>query len=68
MCLVTGGTSGIGKEVSLALAKEGCKVLFTGRREKLGAEVEQFIQSEGGEATYVNIQMEKKFKIGMKQV
>lgn len=53
VCLVTGGTSGIGKEVSLALAKEGCKVLFTGRREKLGAEVEQFIQSEGGEATYI---------------
>ena len=53
MCLVTGGTSGIGKEVSVALANEGCKVIFTGRREEKGAEVQQEIESKGGIATFV---------------
>ena len=31
--VVTGGTSGIGKETALRLVKEGAEVLFTGRDE-----------------------------------
>jgi len=36
-CLVTGGTSGIGKETALALARMGANVVFTARNEGTGA-------------------------------
>ena len=35
--LVTGGSSGIGKAISVALAKEGCKVIFTYNSNEKGA-------------------------------
>jgi NAD(P)-dependent dehydrogenase (short-subunit alcohol dehydrogenase family) len=41
--LVTGGTSGIGRAIALALAAQGCGVTVTGRTE---AEVEAFRNSE----------------------
>jgi len=37
--LVTGATSGIGRETVLELARQGAKVAFTGRRENLGKEL-----------------------------
>jgi NAD(P)-dependent dehydrogenase (short-subunit alcohol dehydrogenase family) len=51
--VITGATSGIGRAAAVRFAAEGGKVGFCGRREKLGAEVEQQIRSAGGEATYV---------------
>jgi NAD(P)-dependent dehydrogenase (short-subunit alcohol dehydrogenase family) len=50
--LITGGTSGIGKTTAEAFASQGAKVFFCGRREALGAQVEQGIRAMGGEATY----------------
>ncbi|UTP37771.1 glucose 1-dehydrogenase [Phenylobacterium sp. LH3H17] len=50
--LITGATSGIGKATAHAFAMEGAKVMFCGRREALGAEVQAAIRSAGGEATY----------------
>jgi NAD(P)-dependent dehydrogenase (short-subunit alcohol dehydrogenase family) len=50
--LITGATSGIGKSTAHAFALEGAKVMFCGRRENLGAEVQAAIRAEGGEATY----------------
>ncbi len=41
---ITGSTSGIGRAAALAFAREGAKVGFCGRRENLGAEVEQQIR------------------------
>jgi NAD(P)-dependent dehydrogenase (short-subunit alcohol dehydrogenase family) len=51
--LITGATSGIGRAAAFAFAQEGARVVFCGRREHLGAEVEQAIRRAGGEATYV---------------
>jgi NAD(P)-dependent dehydrogenase (short-subunit alcohol dehydrogenase family) len=50
--LITGATSGIGKSTAHAFAAEGAKVIFCGRRENLGAEVQAAIRAEGGDATY----------------
>lgn len=51
--LITGATSGIGRAAALMFAAEGGKVGFCGRRENLGAQVEQEIHTAGGEATYI---------------
>ncbi|MDP3748141.1 MAG: glucose 1-dehydrogenase [Phenylobacterium sp.] len=51
--LITGATSGIGKATAHAFAMEGAKVMFCGRRETLGAEVQSAIRAAGGEATYL---------------
>ncbi|MEO1378056.1 MAG: glucose 1-dehydrogenase [Cyanobacteria bacterium J06635_10] len=57
--LITGATSGIGKETAKAFATEGAKVFFCGRRENLGKQVEQEIRASGGEATYMRADVRK---------
>ena len=52
IALVTGSTSGIGKGIALEFARQGAKVVVTGRRENLGQEVVAQAKSEGGEAAY----------------
>jgi NAD(P)-dependent dehydrogenase (short-subunit alcohol dehydrogenase family) len=51
--LVTGATSGIGRAAAIAFARQGAAVAFCGRREALGAEVEDQIKAAGGRALYV---------------
>ncbi len=51
--LVTGGTSGLGRDAALAFAREGANVVLTGRRVEAGEEVVSAIRKEGGEATFV---------------
>lgn len=53
VALVTGGTSGIGKEAALELARAGAKVVVAGRRENEGQEVVQAVEKLGGEARFV---------------
>ncbi len=50
ICLITGATSGIGKETALALAKEGATIVFTARNSTKGEKVKhEIIDSSGNE-------------------
>lgn len=51
--LVTGATSGIGRAAALQFAAEGGRVVFCGRREALGRELESQIHAAKGDALYV---------------
>ena len=56
--LVTGGTSGIGRATAEVLAREGARVLISGRSETRGAEVVAAIKAGGGEAEFVRANLE----------
>ena len=57
--LVTGGTSGIGRETAILFAKSGAKVVVSGRREKEGEETVDLIRAAGGEGLFVKADVSK---------
>lgn len=57
--IVTGATSGIGKETAIRAAIEGAKVVLSGRRKNLGDEIVEEIKKEGGEAIFVQADLTK---------
>ncbi len=59
VALVTGGTSGIGKEAVFALAKAGAKVVVAGRRQAEGDAVVAEVKQSGGEAFFVQTDVAK---------
>ncbi len=53
VALVTGGTSGIGRETAVLFAKSGAKVVVSGRREAEGKETLDLIRAAGGDGLFV---------------
>jgi NAD(P)-dependent dehydrogenase (short-subunit alcohol dehydrogenase family) len=57
--LVTGGTSGIGRETALLFAKAGVKVVVAGRREREGNETIELVRAAGGEGLFQKADVSK---------
>ena len=57
--LVTGGTSGIGRDTAVLFAKAGAKVVVAGRREKEGNETIELIRAAGGDGLFVKTDVSK---------
>jgi NAD(P)-dependent dehydrogenase (short-subunit alcohol dehydrogenase family) len=53
VALITGGTSGIGRDTAVLFAKEGAKVVITGRRESEGNETVAMVRATGGEGLFI---------------
>ena len=58
VCIVTGGTSGIGRATAVRMGAEGGKVLIVGRNEKEAADVIAEITGNGGEAQFAKTDIE----------
>jgi NAD(P)-dependent dehydrogenase (short-subunit alcohol dehydrogenase family) len=59
IALVTGGTSGIGRDTAVLFAKAGAKVVVAGRREAEGNQSVELVRGAGGEALFVKTDVSK---------
>jgi NAD(P)-dependent dehydrogenase (short-subunit alcohol dehydrogenase family) len=57
--LVTGGTSGIGRETAVLFARAGAKVVVAGRREVQGNETIEMVREAGGDGLFVKSDVSK---------
>jgi NAD(P)-dependent dehydrogenase (short-subunit alcohol dehydrogenase family) len=65
IALVTGGTSGIGRDTALLFARGGAKVAVAGRREAEGDETVALVRAVGGEALFVKGDVSKAADVEM---
>src|ERR1022692_867923 len=57
--LVTGGTSGVGRDTAVLFAKAGAKVVVAGRRELEGKETIELIRAAGSDGLFVKTDVSK---------
>lgn len=53
VALITGGTTGIGRATAIAFARQGAKVVVSGRRQKEGEETVKLIKEAGGTGMFL---------------
>ena len=61
--IVTGGTSGIGRETSILFAKAGARVVVAGRREVEGKETIELIRGAGGEGLFIKTDVSRAVEV-----
>jgi NAD(P)-dependent dehydrogenase (short-subunit alcohol dehydrogenase family) len=59
VALITGGTTGIGRETAILFAKSGAKVVVSGRRETEGNETINLVHAAGGDGLFVKSDVSK---------
>ncbi|MDP9268094.1 MAG: SDR family oxidoreductase [Acidobacteriota bacterium] len=59
IAIVTGGTSGIGRDAAILFAKAGAKVVVAGRREAEGKETIEMVRAAGGDGLFVKTDVAK---------
>ncbi|ACX67219.1 SDR family oxidoreductase [Paenibacillus lautus] len=59
VAVITGGASGIGRQVSLKFARKGDRVVVADFNETAGQETVDMIKAEGGEASFVQVDVSK---------
>src|SRR5208283_5809187 len=61
--LVTGGTSGVGRDTAALFAKAGAKVVVAGRREPEGNETIELVHAAGGEGLFVKTDVSQAYEV-----
>ena len=65
VALITGGTSGIGRDTAILFAKHGAKVALTGRRKEEGEETAKLARAAGGDAIFLQGDVSKTADVQM---
>src|SRR5438445_2265659 len=63
VAVVTGGTSGIGRETAILFASRGAKVVVSGRRQAEGDETVQLIRKAGSEGIFVKMDVSRAVEV-----
>jgi NAD(P)-dependent dehydrogenase (short-subunit alcohol dehydrogenase family) len=63
VAIITGGGTGIGRATASAFAKEGAKVVISGRKVEPLEETADMIRSKGGDVRYISIDVSKSFEV-----
>jgi NAD(P)-dependent dehydrogenase (short-subunit alcohol dehydrogenase family) len=59
VALITGGTTGIGRDTAILFARNGAKVVVSGRRESEGDETIRLVRAAGGDGIFVKSDVSK---------
>jgi NAD(P)-dependent dehydrogenase (short-subunit alcohol dehydrogenase family) len=59
VALITGGTTGIGRDTAILFARNGAKVVVSGRRESEGDETMRLVRAAGGDGIFVKSDVSK---------
>jgi NAD(P)-dependent dehydrogenase (short-subunit alcohol dehydrogenase family) len=59
VAVITGSTSGIGEDIAIKFAENGCKVVVVGRNSEKGEAIAEKIKSTGGDAIFIKADVSK---------